>query len=182
MKRVAIQGIKGSYSDEAALQMLGPTVDILECNSFDLAIDAVLQGTGDMAVVPVENKILGRIEPAAGLVEDSSVKILDQCRLAIEHMLIGTDSAKFETLASVSSHVQALRQCRKFLNGHPKLSQIVGGDTASCVKSVVGIGDKSMAAIGSRRAAEIYGGKVVLENIADEPDNWTRFVLVGRDQ
>lgn len=180
MKSVAIQGIKGSYSEQAARQMLGTAVDVVECRSFESAVDAVVNGISDLAVIPVENKITGRIEPAAALVEDCRLKVADRCRLAIEHHLIGTASASFEDLISVSSHPQALKQCGNFLDSHPHLHWMTGSDTASCVKAVAEGHNVSTAAIGSRRAAEIYGGKIVKENIADEADNWTRFVLVGR--
>jgi prephenate dehydratase len=180
MKRVAIQGIKGSYSEQAARQMLGAAIDVVECLTFESAVDAVVNGESELAVVPIENKITGRIEPAASLIENCRLKIEDQCQLAIEHLLIGTPSASFEDLVSVSSHPQALKQCGNFLDRHPRLHWMTGSDTASCVKAVTESGNDSMAAIGSRRAAEIYGGTVVRENIADEAGNWTRFVLVER--
>ncbi len=180
MNTVAIQGIIGSYSEQAARRMLGPHIDIVEYHSFDMAVESVTNGGSKMAVLPVENRIVGRIEPPATLVEKSGLSVLEECRLAIEHCLIAPATSRFENLASVSSHPQALKQCGKFLGNNPQLSQVIGGDTASCVKTVVQCGDDSLAAIGSLRAAEIYGGKVVRENIADEMGNWTKFVLVGR--
>lgn len=180
MKTVAIQGINGSYSEQAARQMLGSCIDIVECSSFDEAIEAVTRDGSDMAVLPIENRIVGRIERSATLAEKSGLPVLDECKLKIEHCLIAAPSAGFETLVSVSSHPQALRQCGKFFGDNPQLSQVIGGDTASCVKAVVQCQNDSVAAIGSLRAAEIYGGKVIRENIADDMGNWTRFVLIGR--
>ena len=79
MKSVAIQGIDGSYSEQAARQMLGPHIEIVECHSFDTAIEAVTSGSSDMAVLPVENRIVGRLEPSATLVERSGLRELDAC-------------------------------------------------------------------------------------------------------
>ena len=180
MKSVAIQGIDGSYSEQAARQMLGPHIEIVECHSFDMAIEAVTNGSSDMEVLPVENRIVGRIEPSSTLVERCGLRELDACELSIEHCLIAVPSARFEYLASVSSHPQALRQCGKFLGDNPQLGQVIGADTASCVKAVVQSGNESVAAIGSLRAAEAYCGKVIRENIADITGNWTRFVIIGR--
>lgn len=180
MKSVAIQGIQGSYSEQAARQLLGPDIDVVECQSFNTAIDRVVKRVTELAVLPVENKIVGRIEPAATLVENCGLHVIDECQLAIEHVLIAAPSANFENLDSVASHPEALRQCERFFGDHPRLGQIFGSDTASCVKDVVDSGNRTRAAIGSLRAVEIYGGKVLRNNIADEPRNWTRFMVIGR--
>jgi prephenate dehydratase len=94
-------------------------------------------------------------------------------------VLAGTPDANIEQLVSVRSHVEALKQCRKFLSTHPNLTPVIGTDTASSVRRIVGEADPASSAICSRRAAELYGAKILRENIADDIDNWTTFCLIG---
>lgn len=180
MKKVAIQGIEGSYSEEAAQKIIGAGAEILCCRDFDQTFETLLAGRAFYAVVPLKNKILGFIEKPLELLNKSNVKVLDEMPLEIRHVLVGTPDADFENVQQVESHVEALKQCRNFLSENPQIRQIVGDDTASSVKKIVGEKDVSRAAIGSRRAAEIYGGKILRENIADDAENVTWFYLLGR--
>ena len=179
MTRVAIQGVKGSYSEEAVWQLFGGGASIVECCDFDETFAAVRLGDADNAVVPVRNKIVGEICRPVELLAEGSLKVLDKVPLRVRHVLTGTADAKFEDLVSVRSHVEALKQCRNFLAGHPHLTQVVGADTASSVKRIVEESTRTHAAIGSRRAAELYGAKILREDIADDIDNWTTFYLLG---
>ncbi|MFN6963184.1 MAG: prephenate dehydratase domain-containing protein [Pyrinomonadaceae bacterium] len=177
MTRVAIQGIRGSYSEEAAVAMLGRQVAFVECASFDEAIAAVRDRRADAAVLPVANKITGSVEPAASLVAASGVPVVRRERLAIEHVLIAAGECEIRDLKVVVSHIQALRQCSAFLAANPHLRPVPATDTATAVRSA--IEGSAVAAIGSARAAEIHGGQVLARNIADDAGNWTEFVLVG---
>ncbi|HUR99792.1 MAG TPA: prephenate dehydratase domain-containing protein [Pyrinomonadaceae bacterium] len=179
MTRVAIQGIKGSYSDEAVQQMFGAGVSVVECRDFAATFAAVDLGSADNAVVPVENKIVGPIAATADLLRAKRYRILKRLPLKIRHVLAGTPGAKFEDLVSVRSHIEALKQCDKFLASNPRLEKAVGSDTASSVRRIVEEKDPAAAAIGSRRAAELYGAEIIRENIADDIDNWTIFYLIG---
>jgi prephenate dehydratase len=179
MTRVAIQGVAGSYSEEAVERFFGSDAAIVECRSFEDAFAAVTLRKADNAVVPVENKIVGEIRQTMDLLEAGTFRILERLPLKVRHVLAGTVDAEEEMLISVRSHVEALKQCRKFFTLNPHLTQIVGADTASSVRRVVSEADPTRAAIGSRRAAELYGARVLREDIADVRDNWTTFFLLG---
>jgi len=179
MSLIAIQGIRGSYSEEAAEKMFGEDVRILECADFEQTFAAVLQRKTVYALVPLKNKIVGEIKSATAILNKTDLKILEEFSLEIRHVLIGASTAEFSKLQTVASHEEALKQCRKFLSEHTNLQTETGRDTASCVKKVVEENDFKKAAIGSRRAAEIYGGKILKENIADEAENETTFYLIG---
>jgi len=180
MRRVAIQGIRGSYSEDAVLEMLGADAEIVECEDFDATYAAVEKGEVDNAVVPVANKIVGEIARSVELLNASGLRVIDGVTLKIRHVLAGTLDAEFDRLTSVRSHVEALRQCRAFLANNSQLTQVAGGDTASSIRSIVADGDPKAGAIGSRRAADLHGAKVIREDIADDNDNWTTFYLIGR--
>jgi prephenate dehydratase len=179
MTRVAIQGVAGSYSEQAAREICGSEVSILECRNFADAFGAVTLGNADNAVVPVANKIVGEIKQAMDLLRAGQFRVLENLPLKVLHVLAGTSEAGEDELVSVRSHVEALKQCRNFFTLNSHLAQIVGADTASSVRRIVEEGDATHAAIGSRRAAELYGAKILCENVADDIDNWTTFYLIG---
>jgi len=179
MTRVAIQGVSGSYSEEAARKLLGNDASILECRTFEEAFSAVRHGDADSAIVPVQNKIVGEIRQSLDLLKAGPFHVLETLALKVQHVLVGTPESKAESLVSVRSHIEALKQCRKFLAAHPNLTQIVGADTASSVRRIVEEANPANAAIGSRRAAELYGAKILGKDIADDIDNWTTFYLIG---
>jgi prephenate dehydratase len=179
MTRVAIQGVNGSYSEEAVRELFGSEATIVECLDFDATFAAVQSGRAENAVIPVENKIVGPIIRTTDLLKTSECRVLEKLPLKVRHVLAGALGAKFSDLLSVRSHVEALKQCGKFLGANPGLTQIVGADTASSVRRIVDEGDATRAAIGSRRAATLYGAEILRENIADDTDNWTVFYLIG---
>ena len=179
MTTVAIQGIRGSYSEEAALTLV-PDAECLECDDFAETFSAVRSGRADYAVVPVKNKIVGDIEGTARVLSEGSFRMIDQTALKIRHVLAGTPHAQLENIETVRSHMEALKQCRRYLASRPRWVQVIGADTASSVRWTIEQGNEALAAIGSRRAAEMYGAKILAEEIADDPDNWTMFYLLAR--
>lgn len=179
MTRVAIQGVRGSYSEEAVREIFGAGVTLVECNSFEDTFAAVSAGDADNAVVPVENKIVGEIRQPIELMRDGSFRVLDKLSLAVRHVLAGTPDSDMSMLESVRSHLEALKQCRRFLLAHPQLVPVIGADTASSVRRIVEEGNAKHSAIGSRRAAELYGAKILHTDVADDVDNWTTFYLIG---
>ncbi|MGI8470170.1 MAG: prephenate dehydratase domain-containing protein [Pyrinomonadaceae bacterium] len=180
MSVVAIQGIRGSYSEEAATKMFGANVEILECLNFTDAFQTLLRNRAEYAVIPFKNKIVGNIEVPNELFKNTNLKILDEINLEIRHVLVGMQNAEFENLKTVCSHVEALKQCENFLLSNPQLQKISGADTASSVRQIVKKNNSVNSAIGSRRAAEIYGAKILRENIADDADNQTTFYLLRK--
>jgi prephenate dehydratase len=179
MTLTAIQGVRGSYSEEATIRLLGRDADILECRDFEETFAAVSAKKADFAVVPVRNKIVGEIEAAVSLLWSNGMRVLDELPLRVKHVLAARSGARFEDLKTVRSHIEALKQCRRFLSANPQLMQVVGADTASSVRRIVEEGKAVNAAIGSRRAAEMYGATIIMEDIADDLDNWTTFYLLG---
>ena len=179
MTRVAIQGIAGSYSEEAARMIFGSEVSIVECDDFDSTFTAVRTHAADHAVVPVKNKIVGEIEAPLELLKNGGYKTLDSLSLRVQHVLAGTPKATFAQLRTIRSHIEALKQCRRFLTSNSHLKQIAGADTASSLRDVVEEGDPASAAIASPRAAELYGASILRESIADDLDNWTTFYVIG---
>ena len=179
MSVVAIQGVRGSYSEEATLRIMGEKAEILECTNFAETFTAVTTQRAEFAVLPVRNKIVGEIEAPLTLLRNSGLKVLDQLPLEVRHVLVGTPDSEFDGLASVRSHIEALKQCARFFGKYSHLTQLIGADTASSVRRIVQQSDPETGAIGSRRAAEIYGAKILKENVADDFDNWTTFYLIG---
>lgn len=179
MTRVAIQGVIGSYSEEAVREIFGREATIVECLDFSETFAAVRSGQADNALVPVENKIVGDIAEPIRLLNSGAFQIYERLELKVRHVLAGTPDASISGLATVRSHTEALKQCRRFFATNHHLMQVIGSDTASSVKRIVEQGDPANGAIGSRRAAKIYGAKILAENIADDIDNWTTFYLIG---
>jgi prephenate dehydratase len=179
MSLAAIQGVKGSYSEEATYRILSADTAIIECVDFEETFRAAVSRKAEFAVVPVKNKIVGEIEATMSLIRKHSLRILDELPLKVCHVLAGTADASLDDLRTVRSHVEALKQCRRFLSGRPNLAQVIGADTASSIRRTVEEGNAHNAAIGSRRAAEMYGAKVLAEDIADDIENWTTFYLLG---
>lgn len=179
MSLAAIQGVKGSYSEEATYRILGADAEIIECVDFESTFRAAISRQAEFAVVPVRNKIVGEIEATMSLIKKNSLRILDELPLKVCHVLAGTSDADIDALKTVRSHIEALKQCRRFLAQHSRLTQIIGADTASSIRRIVDEGVAENAAIGSRRAVEMYGAKILAEDIADDLENWTTFYLLG---
>jgi prephenate dehydratase len=179
MSLAAIQGVRGSYSEDATFRILGANTDILECADFEETFQAIASRKAEYAVVPVRNKIVGEIEATVALMKANRFRVLDELPLQVKHVLVGTPDANFENLRTVRSHVEALKQCKRFLSGYPQITQVIGADTASSVRRIVEGAKAENAAIGSVRAAEIYGAKIIREDVADDLENWTTFYLLG---
>ncbi len=179
MTKAAIQGIRGSYSEEAASKYFGDDVEITECVSFDEAFGSVRAGLADFAVIPQRNSIIGDIRSTVKLLETCGMRRIDEIDIEIEHVLAGTPGSSIENITSVYSHIEALRQCSAFFASNPHLSQVPGSDTASSVRSVVMDRLQLCAAICSKRAADIYGARILNQHVANATDNRTTFAIIG---
>jgi len=176
--RVAFQGEPGAFSEAAAVRLLGTGISTVPRPTFDAAFRAIGEDIADALLAPVENTLAGSVVRVFDLLLDSNLTMVSETILHIEHQLIGCPGATLADLRSVSSHPVALAQCERFFLANPKLKRAPAEDTAGSVREVLARGDKSFAAIAGRRAAEIYGGAVLAENIHDNPENFTRFVLL----
>ena len=177
--RVAFQGERGAFSEEAALKLLGGEIELVPQRTFADLFDSLQNGLADYLVAPVENSIAGIVEPSVKRIRASSLVILDEVDIQIDQHLIGCPGAALDTIETVQSHPMALAQCRHFFELHPKIKSVVADDTAGSVAEVVEQGDQTAAAIAGRHAAQIYGGQIILENIQDQTRNQTRFVLLS---
>ncbi len=181
MTLIAIQGITGSYSYEAARRIAGDDAEILECSDFASAVQAVVDGKVKFAVVPVFNKIVGTIKLPDKLIKDNELQVQEELRLPIEHILAGLAASSIDQVKTIRSHIEALKQCKKFLNDHPKWEIEQGNDTAGSLRSLIENNEQTTAAICSKQAAKHFNARILEENIADEKDNWTVFQLVGKN-
>jgi prephenate dehydratase len=178
LPRVAFQGEPGAFSEAAAIQLLGQSIRTVPRPTFDSAFRSIPEGAADALLAPVENSLAGSVVRVFDLLLESNLAIVGETILRIEHQLIGCPGATLAGLRSVASHPVALAQCERFFSSHPQLKRLPAEDTAGSVREVLAGGDRSAAAIAGRRAAEHYGGAILAENIHDNPENFTRFVLL----
>ena len=176
--RIAFQGEPGAFSEEAALQLLGPAITPVPRPTFDSAFRSIEEGAADALLAPVENSLAGSVVRVYDLLLTSKLGIVAETILPIQHRLIGCPGATLDSLKSVASHPMALAQCERFFVAHPHLRRIPAEDTAGSVREVLARGDKTSAAIAGRPAAEHYGGVILASDIQDDPENFTRFVLL----
>ena len=177
--RVAFQGERGAFSEEAALKLLGAEIELVPQQTFAALFDSLRDGVADYLVAPVENSIAGIVQASVSRIRASSLVILNELELQIDQHLIGCPGATFERVETVHSHPVALAQCTRFFDRHPRIKQVVADDTAGSVAEIVKQNDPKLAAIAGRHAAEVYGGEIILESIQDHPKNHTRFVLLS---
>ena len=177
--RVAFQGDRGAFSEEAALILLDQDIELVPRRTFADLYDSLDNGVADYLLAPVENTIAGVVQPSVELLNAKSLHILNEILIRIEQHLIACPGATFDTIETVQSHPTALAQCSRFFERNPQLKRIVGDDTAGSVAEVIRSGDPTRAAIAGRRAAELYGAIILRKSIQDHSENYTRFVLLS---
>jgi len=177
--RVAFQGERGAFSEEAAVKLLGEEITLVPRPTFEAAFNAIADRAADYILAPIENSLAGSVHRSFDLLVDSPLNILAEVIIPIAHNLIAAPDAKFEEITVVESHPVALAQCEQFFSAHPRLKRIATEDTAGSVRDVVASGDRSRGAIAGRRAAEIYGGAILREHLEDNCENYTRFLLLS---
>ncbi len=177
--KIAIQGELGSFSHEAAEVML-PQAKVVPCARSLEVFGRVTRGTVDGAVIPIENSLAGSVAEHFDLLLGRDVHIVREFRLRIVHNLIALPGAKLRDVRRVFSHPVALDQCRDLFAKNPKLEPVPFYDTAGSVKHIVAERLRDGAAIASRRAAEVYAGKILKAGIEDDKKNFTRFFLIER--
>lgn len=175
-RAVAFQGAPGANSHIAAIQAF-PDGLPLPCFDFADAIEAVQSGRADCAIIPIENSLHGRVADIHFLLPESGLVITGEHFLPIRHALLGLES--IDTAREVTSHPQALGQCRHWLRAHA-LQPVPYPDTAGAAALVAERGDPTLAALAPAGAAELYGLKLLAADIADADHNTTRFVVLAR--
>ena len=179
MARVAYQGAPGAYSHEACLRLV-PHDEPVAFADFEGAIQAVLSGDCQSALLPVENNTAGKVPGVAELIEGSGLHVSADAWLPIRHQLIAVDDTSVGAIKSVRSHPMALAQCGKTIR-KLRLERVEAFDTAGAAQELARSQDPTVAVIASRAAAEIYGLQILLPNIEDDPDNATLFAVVSRE-
>ena len=179
--KIAIQGERGAFSHEAALQMV-PSCNIVPCTRSLDAFQSVLNKKANAAVIPIENTLAGPVSEHFDLLLEHPLFIHAEHRLRIRHNLIAPAGVKLSDVKRVLSHPVALDQCREFFREHASVQQVPFYDTAGSVKKVVADKDKDAAGIASRQAAIEYGAKVLKAGIEDDVKNFTRFLLIAPRQ
>ncbi len=177
---VAIQGEPGSNSHIAAREMLGPAPQILPCSLSADVIAAVIDGRAHAAVLPIENSLHGSVAEHYDLLLHAPLRIDAEHQLRIQHHLIAAPGVPLEAIRHVLSHPVALSQCRRFLASFSQTQPQPFFDTAGSVRHVMERRFPDTAGIAPRLAAEIYGADVLVSNIEDHPENFTRFHLLHR--
>ena len=179
--KVAIQGERGAFSHEAAVGALGPEIEVVPCASFDELFSAIARGKADRAFVPIENSLHGSIHENYDRLKAGDLHIVGETQLRIRQCLIARPGATLATIRRVASHPVALAQCRRFFAERPQVEAVTAYDTAGSVQDLLRSGILTQGAIASRLAAELYGGQVLLEGIEDDPQNYTRFLILARE-
>jgi prephenate dehydratase len=174
-RAVAFQGAPGANSHNA-VRAAFPDGLALPCFGFEDAIDAVRDGIAAHAVIPIENSLHGRVADIHFLLPESGLTIVGEHFLSIRHALIGRAGG---TLVEVTSHPQALGQCRKWLRARG-LNPIAYADTAAAAALVAESGRDDIAALAPPYAAELYGLDILADDASDAADNTTRFVVLAR--
>lgn len=177
--RIAFQGERGAFSEEAALELLGDGIMLVPRSSFEATFTAVDAGLADYILAPIENSLAGSVHRSFDLLVESRLTIIAEVIIPIAHHLIGLPGASFDRIDVVASHPVALAQCEQFFVSHPRLRRVVAEDTAGSVREVMSSGDPARAAIAGRLAAEIYGGAILREHLEDNGENYTRFLLLS---
>ncbi len=172
-------GAPGSHTQQAMENFFAPRVQGISCQSFQGVMAAVQEGAADYGVLPIENSSTGGITANYDLLLDFRNAIVGQYVMKIDQCLVGLPGASLKEIRRVYSHPQGLAQCSVYMNGHPDYNGIEYGSTAAAAQKVAEDQDPVQAAIASRRAAKEYGLEVLAEDIQQEKNNCTRFIVIG---
>lgn len=177
--KIAFQGEFGANSDMACRDMF-PDFEPFPCPTFEDAFNAVTTGETDLAMMPIENTIAGRVADIHYLLPESNLHIVGEYFMPIHFQLLILPGADPAGIKTVHSHIHALGQCRKVVREHG-WQPVVAGDTAGAARQVAEMADPTKAALAPRLASELYGLDTLQENVEDTDTNVTRFVVLSRD-
>ncbi len=178
--KIAFLGPHGTFTQTAALKHFGHSVNTVPLATIDEVFREVEAGAANYGVVPVENSSEGVVNHTLDTLMSSSLKIIGEVELRIHHHLLVADGTRIEAISRIYSHQQSLAQCRKWLDAHfPKVERVAVSSNAEAARRIKG--EWHSAAIAGETAAELYGLKKLHERIEDNPNNTTRFLIIGRD-
>jgi prephenate dehydratase len=176
--RVAIQGIKASFHEEAAFKFFGDDIVTVECSSFKQTFDKLQAKEADYVIMAIENSIAGSILPNYTLLMNYNFPVVGEVYLPIQLHLLAYPGVKFEDVKVVTSHPMALRQCLDFFDDYPHIKLVEGTDTAACAKRVRDEKLTDTVAIANALAAKLYGLDVLERRIESNRTNYTRFLIL----
>ena len=175
---VAYPGRDGAHS-AAACERLFPETEPTPLPSFSEVVEAAASGAVEFGVLPIESSLAGPVAETHDLLYGSALSIAAETILPIRHCLVGLEPLPLERILEIRSHPVALDQCRRLVSAMPQARTLAAGTTADAAAQVAELGDPSVAAIASERAARLYGLTVIAGNVGDHPEAFTRFVAVA---
>jgi prephenate dehydratase len=179
-KTIAFQGLPGAYSD-LSCRTAYPGWTTLPCPSFEAAMQAVREGRADLAMLPCENSLAGRVPDIHRLLPDSGLYVVGEHFQRVEHCLLAPKGATLDSIRRVHSHPMALGQVLKFIQER-QYEPVIEADTAGAAAIIAQKNSAEDAAIASALAAEIYGLEILARNVEDSHDNTTRFYVMARER
>ena len=182
IEKIAIQGIKGSFHHQVALEYFQSTIEIDECLSFEVLVDSLLKNNSQLAVMAIENSIAGSIIPNYALIDKNNFHIIGEYYLDIVQNLMVLNGQKLEEIQEVHSHPMALLQCMEFLKKYPNIKLVEDKDTAETAKRIHQNQMKGIAAIGSKVAAGLYNLTIIAPEIQTVNNNMTRFFIISKEK
>ncbi len=180
--KVAIQGIKASFHEEAAFKFFGRDIETLECNSFKQTCDLLESNKADYVVMAIENSIAGSLLPNYTLIREYNFAVVGEVYLPIQLHLMALPGVKFEDIKFATSHPIAIRQCVDFFEDFPQIQVMESSDTAACAKKIRDEQLKDTVAIANTLAAELYGLNIIERRIESNKKNFTRFLILRKDK
>lgn len=177
-KKIAIQGILGSFHHQVAQEYFGEDVELDECLSFDALVDSLLSKKSSTAVMAIENSIAGSIIPNYARIDDNDLHIIGEHYISVHHNLLALKGQAISDISEVYSHPMALLQCKAFFKQYPHIKLIEDVDTAEVARRIQQGQLKGVGAIASKIAADIFELEILAECIQTMTNNSTRFVIV----
>ena len=180
MKKIAIQGVPGSFHDIAAHKFFpNEEIELICCDTFEEIFNHIQEDSSVIGLIAIENTIAGSLLHNYELLRDSGTTIVGEHKLRIKHNCVCLPEDDWDTLTEIHSHPVALAQCHNFLKRHPQMKVVEADDTAKSAEVIQTNNMKGHAAICSKYAAELYGMKVLEEGIETNKHNFTRFLVVA---
>jgi prephenate dehydratase len=181
-KRIAIQGTRASFHEEAAFKFFGEDIETVECNSFKQTFQKLENQEADYLVMAIENSIAGSLLPNYSLMREYNFPVVGEVYLPIQLHLMALPGVKFEDIKTVTSHPIAIRQCNDFLDEYPHLKVVESSDTAACAKKIREEQLTDTVAIANTLAAKLYGLEILERRIESNKKNYTRFLILTDHQ
>lgn len=178
-RKIAIQGIQGSFHHLVAQQYYREDVPVLECMSFAELTKSLVNGNASEGVMAIENSIAGSILPNYALIDENKLQVVGEHYIPIDMNLMVLPGQKLEDIKKVYSHPMALLQCKEFFKQYPHIKLIEDADTAEVARRIAEKESHKIAAVASKAAAKLFGLEILAESIHTKKSNATRFLIIS---